>query len=417
MDELKNSGFRGLKWLERYTKTDMIYLAKGGFWLGIGQVIASGSAFITSIVFANLLLPDTYGIYKYVLSIYGLLTISTLSGMDSAVTQATARGFEGTLRPAIKEKMKWGLLGSIVSIVLAVYYLTKGNTVLSISLCIVAFFVPLAESFDMYNSLLWGKKLFKTQVNYNVIKKIISLVAITATIFLTNNIFYIVLVYFASMVIPNYIILKIIEKNKQENTNVDPEAIGYGKHLSLAYIISTALSELDKILVFQYVGAKDLAIYTLAVAPNDQIKGLFKNINSLAMPKFSERTTEEIKKSIWHKVRILALSMGVVVLAYIVISPYFYTVFFPKYIASIKYSQILSVSLIPVVISGFIYTVLESQKAKKEIYEYNLYGNVVGIVILFPLVYYYGIWGAIFSRVITRFFSLGLSTFLIKKMN
>lgn len=417
MSELKKCGFKALKWLEYYTKTDMLYLAKGGFWLSVGQFVASGSAFVTSLVFANLLLPETYGIYKYVLSIYGLLSISTLSGMDSAVTQAVARNYEGTLTPAVKEKMKWGLIGSIFSVLISIYYFTQGNITLAISFSVVAIFIPFIESFDMYNSLLWGKKLFSIQVNYNVIKKLMLLVAIILTVFLTNNIYVILFVYFVFTAVPSAFLYYRTKKYHQENTNIDPEAIGYGKHLSLAYVISTALSELDKILVFQYVGAVDLAIYTLATAPTDQIKGLFKNINSLAMPKFSERTPEEIKKTIWHKVRILSISMGLIVVAYIVIAPYFFGFFFPKYLSSIKYSQILSISLIPVVISGFIYTALEAQKAKKEIYQYNFYGNIFGIIILFPLVYYFGIWGAVSSRVITRSFSLGVASILVKRIS
>ncbi len=417
MDSLRNSILKALRWLESYTKTDMVYLVKGGFWLGLGQFTASSSAFITSLIFANFLLPDTYGIYKYVLSIYSLLAISTLAGMDSAVTQAVARGYEGTLDPAVKTKMRWGLIGSIASLIVSIYYYTQGNLILSVSFSIVAFFVPFIESFDMYNSLLWGKKLFSQQVNYNIIKKIISLGGIALTIFLTHNIYIILLVYFACLTLPNFLIMNRIKKQHQQNKEVDPEAVSYGKHLSLSYMISTALSELDKILVFQYVGAIDLAIYALATAPTDQIKGLFKNVNSLAMPKFSERTSEEIKKNIWHKIKILTVAMVLIVVIYIIIAPYFFAFFFPKYLASIQYSQILSLSLIPVVVSGFIYTVLESQKAKKEIYEYNFYGNIFGIIILFPLVYYFGIWGAIYSRMITRTFSLGLASYLMRKMD
>ena len=166
MDKLKNGVFNSLKWLERYTKTDMIYLARGGFWLGISQFISTLSAFLTSIAFANLLAPDVFGIYKYILSINALLLITTLSGMDSAVTQSVARGFDNTLRIGVKTKMKWGLIGSVISFGLSLYYFLQGNMALTIGFGITGIFVPFSESFDMYNSLLWGKKLFDTQTKY-----------------------------------------------------------------------------------------------------------------------------------------------------------------------------------------------------------------------------------------------------------
>ncbi len=416
MSALKNKAFLSLKWMEKYTKTDMIYLAKGGFWLGIGQVAASGSAFLISIAFANLLAPDLYGIYKYVLSINSLLLITTLTGMDSAITQAVARGFDGTLQAGKSEKENWGVLGSLTALIIGLYYFFQGNDTLAISFSIIALFMPFTESLDSYNSLLWGKKLFSVQTKYNIIKKMIILLCLIGTLFLTKNIYLLLLVYFLALTIPSIFFYNKIKKIYQKNNNVDPEAMKYGKHLSLIGLMNVVLSELDKVLVFQHVGAVDLAVYSLASAPNDQIKGLLKNVNSLAMPQFSQRTPQEIKKTIWHKVAILTLATGLIVFGYILIAPSFFNIFFPKYLESIRFSQILSLSLIPVVISGFLYTVLEAQKARSEIYKYNTYSNIVNIIILLPLVYYFGIWGAVISKCGRRVFEFVLSSRLIGKL-
>lgn len=413
---MKETALRLLRWTEKYIQTDMVYIASGGFWLGLGQFISSLSAFLTSIAFANLLLPETFGLYKYILSINSLLLITTLSGMDSAVTQSTARGFEGTLSPAVKEKMKWGVLGSVGLFVISLYYYLNGSNVLAIAFSVCAFFTPFIESFDMYNSLLWGKKLFGPQTKYNVAKKLVALSVIIATLFLTKNLYLILLAYFLGTLLPNIFFYERTKTNYQSNDNVDPDGVKYGKHLSVAYVISTILSELDKILLFHYVGAANLAVYSFATAPNDQIKGMFKNVNSLAMPKFSERTGEEIKSRIWHKVIIMTLIISSIVLCYILLSPYLFRIFFPKYLPSIFYSQLLSVSLIPAVIAGFLYTTLESQKAKKEIYKFNLYTNSLGIIVLFLFIYYFGILGAIISRIISRAFSCLYSIILLRRL-
>lgn len=413
MDGLRNRALKTLKWLEIYTKTDMVYLARGSFWLSIGQFVASMSAFLTSIAFANLLSPDAFGIYKYIISINSLLLITTLSGMDSAITQSVSRGFDGTLNSGVKTKMKWGLFGTILSFGIALYYFLNGNMILSISFSLVAFFVPFAESFDMYNSLLFGKKLFDVQTKYNVIKKLITLVVMISVLFLTKNLYYIILAYFLSTTLPNLYFLKRTERLYKENDNIDKESVKYGKNLSAINIITLILGELDKVLVFQYVGAANLAIYSLAVAPTDQIKGLLKNVNALALPQFAQRTPDEIRKTIWQKIKILSFVSILIILVYVILAPFFYKIFFPKYLDSIVFSQILSISLIPVIISGFIYTVFESQKAQREIYKFNVYSSVFGLIILFPMVYFYGLWGAVISRIVTRLFIFSLSVKLI----
>ncbi len=419
MNRIKDSGLKAIKWLEGYTKTDTMYIARGGFWLGIGQIVSSGSVLLTSIAFANLLSPETFGIYRYILSINSLLLITTLSGIDSAVTQAVARGFDGTLNSAIKTKIKWGTLGSLISLAIATYYYLQGNTTLAISFSITAMFSPVAESFDIYNALLWGKKLFGTQTFYNICKKVVILISIITTILLTKNIYVILLVYFLSIAIPNLIIFLRVRRKYKENNEIEPGTISYGKHLSLINLFNTVLNELDKILVFQNVGAVDLAIYSMATAPNDQIKGLLKNVNALAMPQFSQKTSSEIKKTLWRKVWILGIITGLIVLCYILISPLFFKIFFPKYLSSVRFSQILSLSLIPVVISGFLNTVLESQKAKTELYKYNTYSNIFNLVTLLSLIFYFGfgIWGAVIAKSLRRVFEFTLSTMLVKKIN
>ena len=336
--------------------------------------------------------------------------------MDSAVTQAVARGYDGTLLPAVKEKIKWGTLGSVFSFLMGIYYYTQGNSVLAFAFCIVAVFMPFTEAFDMYNSLLWGKKKFDTQTKYNIIRKIFTLVLTLGSLFLTKNIFVILIVYFGTITIPAGYFLYKSTKEHLTNRDTDPNTIPYGKNLSLINIIGLVLGELDKILIFHYLGAANLAIYTLAIAPNDQIKGLLKNVNSLAMPQFSKKTAEEIQGSIWHKIWILGLVTGMIVLLYILIAPAFFGIFFPKYLSAIPYSQVLSLSLIPVVMAGLIYTALESQKDKTGIYKYNLYNNIFSIIILVPFVYYLGIWGAIFSRFASRLFLFALASRLVKNM-
>lgn len=395
----------------------MLYVAQGGFWLGIGQFVASGSAFLMSVAFANLISPESYGLYKFVLSINSLLIITTLSGMDSAVTQAVSRGYEGTMDLGFKEKMKWGVLGSIISLGVAIYYFTQGNYLLTLCFGVVSIFVPFTESSDIYNSLLWGKKLFSVQAKYNVINTIIVLVSTTTTLFLTKNIYTILAVYLLAITIPNFFFIRRTRSTYQENNNIDDESIKYGKHLSLIGVLSLVSSQIDKILVFHYIGAVNLAIYTIALAPTDQIKGLLKNLNSLAMPRFSQRSSDEIKENIWHKVKLLTLVISVIVVGYIVLIPFIFKIFFPKYLSSVIYSQVLSISLIPVVVAGFLYTVLESKKDERGIYEYNLYGNIFSLIILGPSIYFFGIKGAIASRIISRVFYFGLASKLIKRIN
>jgi O-antigen/teichoic acid export membrane protein len=412
---LKSRIYHLLRKSEKYTQTDMVYLAKGGFWLTLGQIISSTSSFLLAIAFANLLPKESYGIYKYVLSIAGMLAISTLSGMGTAITQAVARGYEGSLIPALKTKIRWGLLGGLASLILAGYYYLQGNATLTISFLISAVFLPFMDSFGIYDAFLQGRKLFDVSTKYFIISQIIAVSALIATLFFTKNLFLILLAYFASWTLMRFIFLKITLKKFPLNQNQDPKTISYGKHLSLIGVIGTIASYLDRLLIFHYLGATEVAIYSIAIAPPEQIKGLFKNFNILALPKFSQRSKEEIKKTILSKTLKIVLITIPVIVVYVILAPFIFKLFFPKYLDAILFSQIFALSLI--VAGGVIpYTALQSQIAQKELYLFNFSSSIFQIISLFIGIYFFGIMGAIIARIASRLFNFIMVSILIKKL-
>ena len=130
---IKQKLYNLLRRSEKYTKTDMVYLFKGGSWLTLGNIISSVSALLLTIAFANLITKETFGSYKYILSFVGILSIPTLFGMGTAVVRAVARGHEGSLISALKMKIRWGFWGSLIGILLSGYYYFQGNGILAIA--------------------------------------------------------------------------------------------------------------------------------------------------------------------------------------------------------------------------------------------------------------------------------------------
>ena len=98
---------RVLRWSEKYTKTDMVYLAHGTFWLSSSSIITGAVSFVLALAFANLLTKDAYGTYKYILTLFGILCVACLRGMDTAVTQGAARGNDGTVVSGLRSKRNW----------------------------------------------------------------------------------------------------------------------------------------------------------------------------------------------------------------------------------------------------------------------------------------------------------------------
>lgn len=404
-----------LLWSQKYTHTDMLYLAKGGFWLTLGQIISNASSFLLAIAFANLLPVETFGTYRYVLSMASILAIPTLEDMDTAVIQATAKGYEGSLRQALRTKLRWGSLGSLAGLITAGYYFLSGNHALTISFLIVAVFLPFYNSFNIYFAFLYGKEKFDTSTKYNVVSQVVSIGSLVAALFLTNNLLLVLLAYFLPWTVMRYLFLKLTIKSFLPNqASEDPGVISYGKHLSLAGAINTVAVYLDKVLIFHYLGAVQVAVYHFATVIPDRIKSPFEVTNKLALPKFAQRDFQEIKKTIWKKISIYFLILVSVVILYIVAAPFIFHIFFPAYADSVKFSQVFAISLImPQMI---LHSVLVAHKKTKEIYIVDTLGSLFLIIFLVLGALSYGLWGIIFARLAHRFVYGAILTIFFQKI-
>ncbi|PIR45693.1 MAG: hypothetical protein COV09_00045 [Candidatus Vogelbacteria bacterium CG10_big_fil_rev_8_21_14_0_10_50_13] len=274
----------------RLFKVDMGYLFHGGFWITVGQVVSSLSAFILAIVYANWLSPETYGTYKYVISVIGILSIPTLSGLSTAVSKAVVEGNEGSFRYAVKVKLKWGLLASAGGLVLAGYYFFNQNTELALAFLLSALFIPLLEGFNLYDSFLYGKKLFRTASWYYVIGQVFTTTLMVGAAYFRPTLAMILIGYLVGWSLVRFLLLRRTFNRFRPNNQVDPAVVPYGKHLTAIKAFNVFASYLDKVLLFQFVGAGPLAIYSITQAPLDQIRSLTsRGISLLAFPKYAAK--------------------------------------------------------------------------------------------------------------------------------
>jgi len=410
---VKEKTYNLLRWSEKYTKTDMVYLAHGGFWLTLGQAVSAASSFFIAIAFANLLPQESYGTYKYVLSVASILSLAVLPGINTAVVRAIAKGDEASIIIATKEKIKWGILGGLGSLAMALFYYLNKNFELSIIFLIISAFIPLMDSFSIYDSYLQGKKYFEKSAKYSVWSQLIYLTAILIGIFLTKNILVLIIFYFSTWTIIRYIFYNRVIK--KINNKADPEVIKYGRHLTYLQIFNSVSEQAGKLILFNFFGAKELAIYAVAIAPTEQIVGLLKSSSVLIMPKFATQTYDTISKNIIKKTFKFIFVAACITITYFFLAPLLFKIIFPRYFPdAVFYSQIYSLSLVgtAMIIPK---TLFLAHKETAKLYTQNIVVSSVKLILYILLSYKFGIMGLIISVIAARLTSLLLSIRLSQK--
>ncbi len=398
MQVLKTQFFRLIKWSEHFFKTDMTYLAKNGFWLTVGQIVALASSFILSIVFANKLPKEVYGNYKFILSATGILGAMSLTGLGTIVTQAVARGKDGVFIDAIKAQLRWGSLVVAGAVFMSVYYFIHDNMVLFYSFLMAGVASPLINAYGLYGSFLNGRKDFKASTLFWSITQIVSVIALIAVSFVIQSALALVATYFIVNVATCLFFHYYTVRTRTLTAEKDNSLITYGMHISAMNIFGMVSNQLDKILVFHFLGSVSLAVYAFSLALPEQIKGSFKNLFNLALPKYASIDRLQMRKSVVKKTIQLSLYTVLLVLIYILAAPFIYAFFFPKYLDSVWYSQIYSLGLIAIPAISLFGTYFQLEKKIKVLYKLSVISSTVTIILTYVLISRYGLVGAVIEN-------------------
>jgi len=382
------------RWSERKAGTDLHYIAEGGTWLTLGKIFSTIASLLLIIAFGNLVSKTTYGFYQYILSIAGILSITTLPGMTTSLKRAVATGKEGDVLNVIHSRIKWGLIGSFLSLATGAYYLIQGNSQLSISLLILSLFLPLAESVSIVNPFFIGRKNFKHFSAYSTTTKIIHTSVVIVTLYLTQNIIFILLSYFASLTLVRLATTAIIFSRHKLNSEKGDSTLSYGKHLSLMKVLGAVSIQADKIILWHLLGPVSLATYSFALAPVTQLQTWFKSLETLAFPKFASAEKTILKRTLPKKLRKLLFLIIPITLLYILSAPLIYKHLLPQYTDSVLYSQIFALVLL-FLPQKLLASSLEAQGQKKALYTINTINPILKIVLLLALIPLFGIWGAL----------------------
>ncbi len=374
----------------------MVYAARGGFWLVIAKGVALSTSLLLAISMANLISPEVFGSYKFVLSATGIFGAFTLTGASTAMIQSVARGYEGAFRVCTREYLKWSIGSVGIALAAAGYYFINGNNVLALSFLIVAIGNPILVSSSFFSQFISAKKDFKTGSIFDSIADVVPVISLIAATFLTKNPSLLIATYFFSGIAVNIILREETLRKFRPNDRIDPETSSYARHLSAMGIIGKIGENIDKILVYHYLGAASLAVYAFAQTPIAQLKLLNDIPAQLAFPKLSERSLPELQKTLPRKIFMLMGIILVIVCTYIFAAPFLFSLLFPKYVEGVIFTQVLALSL--VFAPGSLFSAaLTAHMKRKELYISQSVLPLIKIGLFIVLLPLFGIWGAVIT--------------------
>lgn len=380
----------------------------------LGQAGAALTAFIFSLVVARYLPPETYGSYRYVFSLTAMIGAVSLTGLGTTIVRAVAQGQDSALPSGFHKNLRWSGLMILCFIGVAGYYGFKGASELALSILIAGIATVVINAASLYNAYWNGRQDFYRSTAYWSIANVASTAAATLAIFYTSNLLAIVSAFFIGSACINLLLyfatLRKISAHSAPTQSADQDSA----HLSLLNFLNTIATHVDKIIVFQMLGAAQLAVYTFALAIPDQLRAVLKSGARLALPRFAERPFSNIQASLGERLLRFSGLILCMAIAYVALAPYLFQLLFPAYVTSVPYSQLFALTLFTT-LGTIPLAALQAHAKTRALYTHALIANAVQITSSTVLIYNFGLWGAAAAVVVNRFVNLIVPLYLFRR--
>lgn len=411
----KNPLASKVDWLSSYLSLDVNYFVGGGFWLIVANLLTLAGGIFLSYLFARIWPKETYGQFSFLMSLIGIASVLALPGMSQAVTQASSEGKDGVFKKACKAVVLWSLVGVIFLIIISFYFYLNGSPNLAIAILLSALLFPVISGTSLYNSFLAGKKLFRKVAIFGSIAQAASILATAITLLYWPNLIVVSFFSACSTAIVNFI-LTLLAFREVKNKVSDENTLKMGVHLSFSQFFTISADYVDKLFIPLFLGFTNNAVYAFAILIPMQMHAFLKIFTTLGQPKVARIDDKQIGSDLVRKSIQLEFLILILVLFYIFVSPYVFSILYPAYKESaVGLSQVFSLSLLyfPSNLFGL---GLVKKRDSRSIYKLNIIYitlTVLSLIVFLPTL---GLWGAVIAKVIVRFLQAFVQFYLFKKV-
>lgn len=408
MERLRRAAGHALDRVSRLAGTDARYALRGLSWLTVAQVVTSLASLGLSVAFARLYPAEAYGTYKYILSLAGMISAASLTGLPSALAAAAARGRDGALAQATRLSFLYSSVAGLVMLAAGCYYLANDNGTLGWALAILGVLQPASDAAAVAFAYITGKRLFRMRTVATVFQTAAYAGAVLAALLTSDDPAVAVAAGGLGGLLGYAGVWAFARARTVENQIEDPQLHGYSRHLSLMNVLGVVSSQVDKVLLFHYLGAAQVALYSFAQAPVSQARQISKMLGNVALPKATAASLESQRERAPRRA-LAALLVGVALYAaYWVAVPWLYELLFPAYTGAVGFSRWYALTLLALPVIIYKQPLLGHQKTKA-LYAVQTVQPIFKIALMAAAVPLYGVSGAVGAAVIAEFANVSLS--------
>jgi lipopolysaccharide exporter len=376
---------------------------RSGIWISITSVIVNALGLVKSIVLARLLAPEIFGLMAVSMIILRGIETFTRPGIASALIHRQ-NGFEDAKYTAFSMFLIRGLLLSTILFFSAPFIAEFYEHDLLTSILQVIAIAFIINSFNNINTISYQKKLnYRRLANLEQTVAVVNTIVTIALAYYLRSVWalvggYLITITFNTLL--SYILIPgrpKIEFNKA----IAVELLSYGKFITGATIVLYIAKELDNAILGKILGMTNLGYYVVAFTMADLLSNQVARFASQIMfPAYSELQND--KKSLRNAFLkslnlVFTLTLPATVCIVLIANELILNVYGKKWMPAVEPLQILCIFGMvrsATMVTGYLLNGIG--KPNIDFYTALVRLTILAIII-YPLIYLYGLNGAAIS--------------------
>lgn len=393
---------------------DAHYFFHNSLYVLIAYAVSILRGLVTGFLAVRLLSVEDFGQYQFVLSLVGTVGAFTLAGLVSSIAREVAlHDKQAPLRPVLAIYAVWNVLSALVLIILGLVGSTRSAEDLMPFLIIAGIlYVPNMVSVQMFGGITRGTGEFVLASRASLfINTVVALMALVLLLYWPSGFGLYVIITSVPAVVYTVLVLRSLRKFPAWSSPVP--ILKYAWQLTIITLPVSLSWYVDKLVVTQYFGLRQLAILSVALLVTEQVKTLNKELLPIVFRKQAIlQSTASVRRRILRFVLAGMVCMAAGIAMYIWISPILFPLLFPLYIADmqsiLQLNTIAACTLIVVPLT-IIPQYLEAQKHLRSLLVSNWTAALLFILCVIVLVPNIGLLGAVIARAVFRFVYIGIA--------
>ncbi|NNU90157.1 lipopolysaccharide biosynthesis protein [Anoxybacillus sp. CHMUD] len=362
------------------------------FSFGSATFLSAGLSFVVGVLTRNMLGPEQYGYWLTVSMLFSFVPIfqlGTANAMNRDVPFYLAR--KDYIRAQEIKNLTLSFIFTI-PLFLVVIFLVISGLLFFIDISyeyqigfllasFISFFIFLSAYIEMY---------YKSEQNFKMASKLVSVKSISQSLI---TLLFIYLIGYEGLYIGMLLalIIEVIIGRKsfqgfkfQFDLNKYKELIKTGFPILLVGLIWSILIASDRLIITIFMTPEDLGNYGVGMLIFSSMMLIPQVVGQVLYPKIVELVSkeryDEIKRLYWKINKILAITVGLIVVAGYFSFPIFVNYFMPDYKEGVKAGQILILGIYPLTLVGFAANYFNAT------YKQKIYINILILIILLNII-------------------------------